>query len=146
MTEPRPDELFEAASIAHTMACEAFEKAAYECIHLHGGMGFTWEHDAHLYYRRARADRVLFGTEKPGTGSGRDPKTGLEYDDLKPVIEGIEFLSDEDLDLCNLTEPELIAYWNLWLEQAQVTNDSDAHTYSHGVFEVEPGHRAVEDL
>ena len=57
----RPDEVFDAASIAHTMACEAFEKAAYECIHLHGGMGFTWEHDAHLYSRRARADRVLFG-------------------------------------------------------------------------------------
>jgi len=57
----RPDELFDAAVIAHSTACEAFEKAAYECIHLHGGMGFTWEHDAHLYYRRARADRVLFG-------------------------------------------------------------------------------------
>jgi alkylation response protein AidB-like acyl-CoA dehydrogenase len=56
-----PGELEEAASIAHSTACEAFEKAAYECIHLHGGMGFTWEHDAHLYYRRARADRVLFG-------------------------------------------------------------------------------------
>ena len=54
-------ELGEAAAIAHATACEAFEKAAYECIHLHGGMGFTWEHDAHLYYRRARADRVLFG-------------------------------------------------------------------------------------
>jgi alkylation response protein AidB-like acyl-CoA dehydrogenase len=58
----RPGEdLGEAGAIAHTTACEAFEKAAYECIHLHGGMGFTWEHDAHLYYRRARADRVLFG-------------------------------------------------------------------------------------
>ena len=51
----------EAAAIAHSTACEAFEKTAYECIHLHGGIGFTWEHDAHLYYRRARADRVLFG-------------------------------------------------------------------------------------
>jgi alkylation response protein AidB-like acyl-CoA dehydrogenase len=57
----RPDALEEAASIAHTEACHAFEKAAGECIHLHGGMGFTWEHDAHLYYRRARADRALFG-------------------------------------------------------------------------------------
>ena len=55
--EPLP----EAAAVAHSIASEAFEKAAYECIHLHGGMGFTWEHDAHLYYRRARADRVLFG-------------------------------------------------------------------------------------
>ena len=51
----------EAAALAHSISCEAFEKAAYECIHLHGGMGFTWEHDAHLYYRRARADRLLFG-------------------------------------------------------------------------------------
>lgn len=49
-----------------------------------------------------------------------------------------EFLSEEDLDLANLTMDELIAYWNLWLEQAQTTNDLDAHLYSHGVFEREP--------
>ena len=49
-----------------------------------------------------------------------------------------EFLSDEDLDLRNLTQAELEQYWNLWLEQAQATNDLDAHTYSHGVFEHEP--------
>ena len=48
------------------------------------------------------------------------------------------FLSEEDLDLRNLTDEELIAYWNLWLEQAQATNDLDEHTYSHGVFTVEP--------
>ena len=45
-----------------------------------------------------------------------------------------EFLSEEDLDLRNLSEEELIEYWNLWLEQAQATNDLDAVTYSHGVF------------
>ncbi len=49
-----------------------------------------------------------------------------------------EFLSEEDLDLRNLSEEELIAYWNLWLEQAQATNDLDQHAYSHGVFEVAP--------
>ena len=49
-----------------------------------------------------------------------------------------EFLSEEDLDLRNLSEEELVAYWNQWLEQAQVTNEADAHTYSHGVFEHEP--------
>ena len=49
-----------------------------------------------------------------------------------------EFLSEEDLDLRNLSEEELIAYWNLWLEQAQATNDLDEHTYSHGVFETTP--------
>ncbi len=49
-----------------------------------------------------------------------------------------EFLSEEDLDLRNLSEEELIAYWNLWLEQAQITNDLDENTYSHGVFERVP--------
>jgi len=45
-----------------------------------------------------------------------------------------EFLSEEDLDLRNMTDEELVAYWNMWLEQAQATNDRDADTYSHGVF------------
>jgi len=45
-----------------------------------------------------------------------------------------EFLSEEDLDLRNLSEEELIAYWNMWLEQAQITNDIDKNSYSHGVF------------
>ncbi len=45
-----------------------------------------------------------------------------------------EFLSEEDLDLRNMTDEELIAYWNLWLEQAQATNDLDRYTYSHGCF------------
>ena len=45
-----------------------------------------------------------------------------------------EFLSEEDLDLRNMTDEELFAYWNLWLEQAQATNDMDEHLYSHGVF------------
>jgi hypothetical protein len=49
-----------------------------------------------------------------------------------------EFLSEEDLDLRNLSEAELLAYWELWLEQAQATNDLDALAYSHGVFEAEP--------
>lgn len=49
-----------------------------------------------------------------------------------------EFLSEEDLDLRNLSEDELVAYWNQWLEQAQATNDVDAHAYSHGVFVREP--------
>ena len=48
------------------------------------------------------------------------------------------FLSEEDLDLRNLTEEELVAWWNLWLEQAQITNEIDRREYSHGVFRVEP--------
>jgi hypothetical protein len=49
-----------------------------------------------------------------------------------------EFLSDEDLDLQNLSDEELIAYWNLWLTQAQATNHLDEALYSHGVFERDP--------
>jgi 4-oxalmesaconate hydratase len=41
-------------------------------------------------------DRCLFGTERPGDGSAIDPRTGRAYDDLKPVIESIEFLNKED--------------------------------------------------
>jgi len=48
------------------------------------------------------------------------------------------FLSEEDLDLRNLSEAELLAWWDRWLRQAQSTNDRDAHLYSHGVFRVEP--------
>jgi hypothetical protein len=45
-----------------------------------------------------------------------------------------EFLSEEDLDLRNLSREELFAYWDQWLLQAQATNEADKHTYSHGVF------------
>ncbi len=50
-----------------------------------------------------------------------------------------EFLSEEDLDLQNLDENELVAWWNLWLQNAQISNSEDAKLYSHGVFRVEPG-------
>jgi len=45
-----------------------------------------------------------------------------------------EFLSEEDLDIRDLTERELLIYWDMWLKQAQVTNALDRDTYSHGVF------------
>ncbi|MEZ5658157.1 MAG: amidohydrolase family protein [Burkholderiaceae bacterium] len=43
-------------------------------------------------------DNVLFGTEKPGTGSAPDPDTGRDYDDMKPVIESIDWLSKQQLE------------------------------------------------
>jgi hypothetical protein len=49
-----------------------------------------------------------------------------------------EFLSEEDLDLRNLSWEELLVYWELWLRQAQASNDLDARSYSHGVFRDEP--------
>lgn len=49
-----------------------------------------------------------------------------------------EFLSEEDLDLRNMTDEEVEAVWTAWLEQAQITNDRDETLYSHGVFLREP--------
>lgn len=49
-----------------------------------------------------------------------------------------EFLSEEDLDLAELSMEELLAWWDHWLLQAQATNDADEHLYSHGVFLTEP--------
>jgi acyl-CoA dehydrogenase len=50
-----------AASAAATVCSAAFQLAAAEYVQLHGGIGFTWEHPAHRYVRRARAGEVLFG-------------------------------------------------------------------------------------
>ena len=51
-----------AAAVAKSHASEAFFHCAAESIQLHGGVGFTWEYDPHLYFKRARAGEGLFGT------------------------------------------------------------------------------------
>ena len=55
-------ELSLAASLAKTTASEAFFRCAAESIQIHGGVGFTWEYDVHLYFKRARAGEHLLGT------------------------------------------------------------------------------------
>jgi hypothetical protein len=47
---------------------------------------------------------------------------------------GDEFLSEEDLDLANMSDAELLAWWDEWLRVAAMTNEADRDTYSHGVF------------
>ncbi|MER5909617.1 acyl-CoA dehydrogenase family protein [Streptomyces sp. NPDC001982] len=47
--------------LALAQALEALRTAAGEGIQLHGGIGFTWEHEAHLYFKRAAGDELLFG-------------------------------------------------------------------------------------
>jgi alkylation response protein AidB-like acyl-CoA dehydrogenase len=51
----------EAAAIAHAVCSEAYMFVATENIQVHGGIGFTWEHPAHLYFRRAKSSQLLFG-------------------------------------------------------------------------------------
>jgi len=50
-----------AASVAAVVAIDAAVSCAHECIQVLGGIGYTWEHDAHLYYRRAMSLRALLG-------------------------------------------------------------------------------------
>lgn len=47
--------------LALAQALQALRSAAAEGIQLHGGIGFTWEHEAHLYFKRAAGDELLFG-------------------------------------------------------------------------------------
>ena len=54
-------ELEEAASIAKAYCCEAAFFNAGSAIQMHGGVGFTWEYDVHLYFKRAKAAQVSFG-------------------------------------------------------------------------------------
>jgi alkylation response protein AidB-like acyl-CoA dehydrogenase len=51
-----------AVALAKSACCEAAVSAAQECVQLHGGIGFTWEHPAHLYLKRAKAASVAYGT------------------------------------------------------------------------------------
>ncbi|MGX9787819.1 acyl-CoA dehydrogenase family protein [Mycobacterium sp. MMS18-G62] len=54
-------ELAVVASIAKVFCSEAFFRVAAETIQVHGGIGFTWEHPAHLYFRRAKSGEYLLG-------------------------------------------------------------------------------------
>jgi alkylation response protein AidB-like acyl-CoA dehydrogenase len=50
-----------AVSIAKSYASDVCSRLAGEALQIHGGIGFTWEHDLHLYLRRIKANEVLFG-------------------------------------------------------------------------------------
>lgn len=53
--------LGETCSLAKAVANDAFTKAASECIQIHGGIGFTWENDTHLWFKRAKSSEVYLG-------------------------------------------------------------------------------------
>jgi alkylation response protein AidB-like acyl-CoA dehydrogenase len=55
-------ELAVVAPLAKAYCSEAFATTAAETIQIHGGIGFTWEHDAHLYYRRAKSSEQFLGS------------------------------------------------------------------------------------
>jgi alkylation response protein AidB-like acyl-CoA dehydrogenase len=55
------DDLAVAAPMAKSYCSEAYFRIASDTIQVHGGIGFTWEHPAHLYFKRAKSAELLFG-------------------------------------------------------------------------------------
>jgi len=51
-----------AVALAKAACSDIAVRAAQECVQLHGGIGFTWEHPAHLYLKRAKSSSIGFGT------------------------------------------------------------------------------------
>jgi alkylation response protein AidB-like acyl-CoA dehydrogenase len=62
VADESPGELPVAAALARAYCSDAYFHAAAETIQIHGGIGFTWEHDAHLHLKRAKSSQTLLGT------------------------------------------------------------------------------------
>ncbi|MFZ4738397.1 MAG: acyl-CoA dehydrogenase family protein [Bradymonadia bacterium] len=59
-----PEALPNAAALAKAYCCEAYWQAAATSLQVHGGIGFTWEHEIHLHLKRARAGEFLLGSAR----------------------------------------------------------------------------------
>jgi len=71
-----PEDKTEAALIAKAYAADAFFKVSGDAIQMHGGIGFTWEYPLHFFFKRARANKSMFGS------------TAHDYDRLADYIFG----------------------------------------------------------
>lgn len=84
-------ELQLAAAVALSVALDAAVENAKDCIQVLGGIGFTWEHDAHLYLRRATALRQLLG----GSAHWRARVTELTLSGVRRTV-GIDLAAGDD--------------------------------------------------
>jgi len=139
--DEKPNELPLAAAVAATVAIDAAVENAKDCIQVLGGIGFTWEHDAHLYLRRAVALRQLCGDGWQGRAArlaqagarrtlrvnvGRDPELARiaalpESQRRVALSDGgylstpdprLQLLVDEELSRAGATRPDLgIGAW-----------------------------------
>lgn len=99
------------ASVAAVVAPDAAVQCAAECIQVLGGIGFTWEHDAHLYYRRALTLRGLLGRSAYWTGKvARQAFDGVAREAEISLPEGSESVREkvrgEIAELAGLGEAE----------------------------------------
>jgi alkylation response protein AidB-like acyl-CoA dehydrogenase len=50
------------AALAKAFCSDAYFRCAAQSLQIHGGVGFTWEYDVHLYFKRAKSSEILFGS------------------------------------------------------------------------------------
>src|SRR5215472_2227392 len=89
------------AAMAATLALAAADLCAQLNIQVHGGIGFTWEHDAHLYLRRATAIQAIIDTEAAAIDVTDEVRRGVKRDrhvDLPPEAEPIAAAVREVID------------------------------------------------
>ncbi|UXA14013.1 acyl-CoA dehydrogenase [Mycobacterium sp. SMC-8] len=107
-----PDSAYEfAAAVAATLAPVAAQHCAQDCIQVHGGIGFTWEHDTNVYYRRALVLAAAFGraSDYPqrvvdlATTSGMrplnidlDPETEKLRDEIRSEVAALKEIPREE--------------------------------------------------
>jgi len=112
LDEEGEDSSFEfAAAVAGTLAPVAAQHTTQDCIQVHGGIGFTWEHDTNVYYRRAIVLAACFGraADYPqqvvdvATGSGMrpinidlDPDTEKLREEIRAEVAALKALSSEE--------------------------------------------------
>jgi alkylation response protein AidB-like acyl-CoA dehydrogenase len=77
-----------AVSIAQATCSAAFTQVATDTIQVHGGIGFTWEHQAHLYYKRAYTDAALLGTAEQHRARVAELVLGVPGKDAPRVATG----------------------------------------------------------
>jgi alkylation response protein AidB-like acyl-CoA dehydrogenase len=61
LLDTRPREASRAAAMVKARMCEVFMRSADRAVLMHGGIGFTWDHDIHLWFKRARFNESYFG-------------------------------------------------------------------------------------
>jgi alkylation response protein AidB-like acyl-CoA dehydrogenase len=119
-----------AAAVAATLAPHAAQHCAQDCIQVHGGIGFTWEHDTNVYYRRALLLSACFGraSDYPqrvvdtATSTGMrsiaidlDPDTQKIRDEIRAEVGGLKALSRDERKVAiaegGWVQPHLPAPW-----------------------------------
>ena len=106
----------EVAALARFACADGYVKVAADNIQIHGGIGFTWEHPAHLYLRRARTDAYLLGTP----AAARERYLTLT-DTAKPPVKAAEETETDDGDVAREVRDWLAANWDPALPQTEWT-------------------------